>query len=242
MLQSAPVEGFLIAVSSRGAQSSLAQIVTADGLFQATCLRGMGGGKSFPLAAVIGALCRFEGSRKSDSHPYCIESYTVLEPSPLTGRNLAANLAFMMAAEVIVKVFSTCSLLAGYRRFVARMSQGEIWAGLLDLLVEGIILSGIRPNTRACASCGQESDLIAFDLAAGGFLCRDCCLDPTEAVTGRKNLLAYRYLFETPLEERQTSRLEPSFLRGAVQDCVSYLETYFNIRIETLPTLLNLYK
>lgn len=242
MLASAPIEGYLISVKGRGAASSLVQILTADGLFQTTCPRGMGGRKSFPLAAVTGALCRFEGSRKSDSHPYSIESYSVLEPSPLTGKNLAANLAFMTAAELVVKVFDACPLLEGYRRFVSEVAQGQIWAGLLDLLVEGINLSGIRPSTRSCASCGRKEDLVAFDFASGGFLCRECCLDPEAHVTGRKNLLSYRYIFETPLNERETPRLEHGFLRRAVQDSLAYLESYFGIRIETLETLAKLYK
>src|SRR5260221_14075223 len=35
-------------------------------------------------------------------------------------------------------------------------------------------LEGAHPVLDMCVSCGSEDDLVAFDLAEGGVLCRDC--------------------------------------------------------------------
>ena len=41
-------------------------------------------------------------------------------------------------------------------------------------LLKALALEGSAPMVDACASCGAEGDLVAFDLLQGGALCRDC--------------------------------------------------------------------
>lgn len=37
-----------------------------------------------------------------------------------------------------------------------------------------LMIEGVVPVTDACAHCGKDVPLVAFDLAEGGFLCQDC--------------------------------------------------------------------
>lgn len=37
-----------------------------------------------------------------------------------------------------------------------------------------LALEGLRPVVEGCASCGEDRELVAFDVEAGGFLCRTC--------------------------------------------------------------------
>lgn len=37
-----------------------------------------------------------------------------------------------------------------------------------------LALEGLRPVLDTCASCGEQDDLVAFDLTQGGVLCRNC--------------------------------------------------------------------
>ena len=41
-------------------------------------------------------------------------------------------------------------------------------------LLKALALEGSAPMVDACASCGAEGELVAFDLLQGGALCRDC--------------------------------------------------------------------
>lgn len=41
-------------------------------------------------------------------------------------------------------------------------------------LLKALALDGSAPIVEACASCGAEEDLVAFDLLQGGALCRRC--------------------------------------------------------------------
>jgi len=41
-------------------------------------------------------------------------------------------------------------------------------------LLKALVLEGSAPMVEACASCGFEGELVAFDLAHGGALCRGC--------------------------------------------------------------------
>lgn len=41
-------------------------------------------------------------------------------------------------------------------------------------LLKALALEGSAPMVDACASCGAEGELVAFDLLQGGTLCRDC--------------------------------------------------------------------
>jgi DNA repair protein RecO (recombination protein O) len=41
-------------------------------------------------------------------------------------------------------------------------------------LLKALALEGSAPMVEACASCGAEGTLVAFDLLQGGALCRDC--------------------------------------------------------------------
>jgi len=41
-------------------------------------------------------------------------------------------------------------------------------------LLKALVLEGSAPMVDACASCGFEGELVAFDLTQGGALCREC--------------------------------------------------------------------
>jgi DNA repair protein RecO (recombination protein O) len=63
-----------------------------------------------------------------------------------------------------------------YRMLVGALRTLE--AGDAPLVVPAfflklLALEGFRPVVEACAACGAEGDLVAFDLEAGGLLCRE---------------------------------------------------------------------
>jgi DNA repair protein RecO (recombination protein O) len=41
-------------------------------------------------------------------------------------------------------------------------------------LLKLLAADGVRPMVEACASCGEDTQLVAFDLESGGLLCRSC--------------------------------------------------------------------
>lgn len=62
-------------------------------------------------------------------------------------------------------------LLLGALRALAGTGGGLVVpAFLLKLLAA----DGVRPQVEACAGCGEDTPLVAFDLASGGLLCRSC--------------------------------------------------------------------
>ena len=61
-------------------------------------------------------------------------------------------------------------LLGGLRALDAGDSPLVVPAFYLKLLVH----DGVGPEVGACASCGADGDLAAFDYGSGGALCRNC--------------------------------------------------------------------
>ncbi len=41
-------------------------------------------------------------------------------------------------------------------------------------LLKLLAADGVQPLVEQCASCGEDTALVAFDLGAGGLLCRSC--------------------------------------------------------------------
>ncbi|HEY8057153.1 MAG TPA: DNA repair protein RecO C-terminal domain-containing protein, partial [Acidimicrobiales bacterium] len=41
-------------------------------------------------------------------------------------------------------------------------------------LLKLLAADGVQPLVEVCASCGEDTPLVAFDLGAGGLLCRSC--------------------------------------------------------------------
>jgi DNA repair protein RecO (recombination protein O) len=41
-------------------------------------------------------------------------------------------------------------------------------------LLKLLATDGVRPQVERCAGCGEDTPLVAFDLASGGLLCRSC--------------------------------------------------------------------
>ncbi|MDE3086547.1 MAG: DNA repair protein RecO [Acidobacteriota bacterium] len=62
-------------------------------------------------------------------------------------------------------------MVLGALRALAADDSAMLVAGFL---LKALALEGSAPMVDACASCGAEGDLVAFDLLQGGALCRDC--------------------------------------------------------------------
>jgi DNA repair protein RecO (recombination protein O) len=61
-------------------------------------------------------------------------------------------------------------LLGALRTLAGSGSALVVPAFLLKLLAA----DGVQPLVEVCASCGEDTPLVAFDLGAGGLLCRSC--------------------------------------------------------------------
>ena len=61
-------------------------------------------------------------------------------------------------------------LLGALRALAGSGSPLVVPAFLLKLLAA----DGVRPMVEACADCGEDTPLVAFDLNSGGLLCRSC--------------------------------------------------------------------
>ena len=62
-------------------------------------------------------------------------------------------------------------MVVGALRALARDDSAMLVPGFL---LKALALEGSAPMVDACASCGAEGELVAFDLLQGGALCRDC--------------------------------------------------------------------
>jgi DNA repair protein RecO (recombination protein O) len=62
-------------------------------------------------------------------------------------------------------------MVVGALRELERSDSPLLVAGFL---LKVLALDGSAPLVEVCASCGSEGELVAFDLLAGGALCRDC--------------------------------------------------------------------
>jgi DNA repair protein RecO (recombination protein O) len=62
-------------------------------------------------------------------------------------------------------------MVVGALRELERSDSPLLVAGFL---LKALALDGSAPLVEVCASCGSEGELVAFDLLAGGALCRDC--------------------------------------------------------------------
>lgn len=229
--------GYCVDVKPRGERSSLATLLGEDGIVLTTCPRGMGGGKkSFPLQSSLGMLSTFELTRRSPSGPWVCTSFQPVGAPLWESSSLALNSSLMLSSELIQLFFQggRRKLFDGYTRMVELFSKKLYTAGILDLLIEGIEELGLAPTTRSCADCGAEGKLVAFSLDAGGFLCPECAPSHPRALTGRRMLLSCRYVFETPLKDRETEKLDVEDVKTLALSCIRYLEDYFSERVSTL--------
>ncbi len=62
-------------------------------------------------------------------------------------------------------------MVVGALRSLERTDSALLVPGFL---LKALALEGSAPVVEACASCGAEGELVAFDLLQGGALCRDC--------------------------------------------------------------------
>jgi DNA repair protein RecO (recombination protein O) len=62
-------------------------------------------------------------------------------------------------------------MVLGALRALAAQDSATLVAGFL---LKALALEGSAPMVDACASCGAEGELVAFDLLQGGALCGDC--------------------------------------------------------------------
>ena len=85
-------------------------------------------------------------------------------------------------------------LLGALRTLAGSGSPLVVPAFLLKLLAA----DGVQPLVEVCASCGEDTPLVAFDLGAGGLLCRSCrsgiavSPDAVEPAAGRPRRPAQR--------------------------------------------------
>lgn len=226
------VDGFVFSVQPRGERASLVSVLTRDGTCYLTLSGGMGGGKATPIKSCIGAECAFDAVRASDSSPLFSHGFSIVSPSPIRGGNLVVDCSFLLACELVEKVFKDGGerVFAGFSNLVAETEKGDIGVGLLNLAVEGIGALGIEPATRQCAECGAVRNLVSFDLELGGMICQACARGRL-VFPGRDNLLSCRYLFETSLDQRETGRLKPLFKMEMFEALVRYLSDYFSVSI-----------
>ena len=89
-------------------------------------------------------------------------------------------------------------------------------------LIKMLYPFGISPNLKSCVKCQNKHDLIAFDIAYGGALCKNC-IDKTNNIEiwneyyyGKKNLKDY-------------SDTDFSFLLNQIKNYYSY---HLNIRLK----------
>lgn len=89
-------------------------------------------------------------------------------------------------------------------------------------------VAGLAPRTGACVRCGRDLPLVAFDVAAGGLTCCDCCEGvplPEDAVLELRRLVTFPLgaALEAPPEARALQwRLLKLYVEYHVQELRSF--------------------
>jgi DNA repair protein RecO (recombination protein O) len=100
-------------------------------------------------------------------------------------------------------------------------------AGSLAFRLKLLLAAGLAPQLGACASCGEQEDLIGFSGAAGGVVCGAC-----EAASFPLGEQAYRFMtdaFGAPLSEAPDA---PEQALGQVERAISAtLEHHAHLRL-----------
>ncbi|MCI2068864.1 MAG: DNA repair protein RecO [Bacilli bacterium] len=113
-------------------------------------------------------------------------------------QDLKLSLAGQFAIELLVKYFQDRDELPYdlFETYMASIASGfDILTSALIFQAGVIKALGYAPDITACVDCGKKTNLVAFSLTEGGFICQECAEELNLPPDTSDYLKVMRYIF-----------------------------------------------
>lgn len=236
------VRGYLISSKQRGEKGSLLLILTKNSLIQVLATNGNKvGGKNIPVGSIVGSLCDFDLAYKGESETgvLMLRNISIVSNFGNFASDLPTSLFFMLVSESIDELLiddqdDAQGLLLVYQRALEILKEKKSPLGAFSLfLSKSFEFLGFEPETAGCVNCSRTDHIVSFSFEEGGFLCESCSRELLLNPLPRKELLTYKYLFQTPLEDCTPEKIDTSILISVCSSMVSFLKNDYGARLET---------
>ena len=121
-----------------------------------------------------------------------------------------------------------------YQRALEILKEKKSPLGAFSLcLSKSFEFLGFEPETAGCVNCSRTDHIVSFSFDEGGFICESCSRELLLNPLPRKELLTYKYLFQTPLEDCTPEKIDTSILISVCSSMVNFLKNDYGARLET---------
>lgn len=234
--------GFLLDAFQRGEKGSLCLLLATDGLYRmnATSANKIGG-KNTTVGCLTGSLCDFDLAYKGASQegPLMLRSVDLISPFGDFASDLSTASFFLLAKEAVEELLiddkdDAPSLYLVYKRALEVLKETkDSLAAFTLFLAKSFEFLGIEPETGECVNCSRRDRIVSFSFDEGGFLCERCARQIGARPLPKKELLTYKYLFKTPLEDMTPEKILRPVLLAASDKMVSFLRENYGAKLDS---------
>lgn len=235
------VEGFVVISKPHGEKGAFFTILSKNGLYKVNSSNGNQlGGKNIAVGSLTGSLCVFDLVQK-DNGPYFLRGVSIKNSFGNFASDLATSLFFMLLSECVEELLIDDQDDASGIYFVYRLTIESLKANKNPLSAFVLFISkcleflGIEPEISACVNCGRTDSWVSFSFDEGGFVCSSCAREIGLLTLPRKELLTYKYLFKTPIEEATPEKIDKNILFDVSDSIVGFLTSEYSAKLPSYP-------
>lgn len=233
--------GFLLNSSQRGERGSLCLLLAKNGLFHILASSANKiGGKNMTIGSLTGSLCDFDLAYKGAAYegPMMLRGVEIVEPFGDFASDLKTASFFMLVGEAVEELLvddedDAPSLFLVYKKSLELLKEKNApLAAFVLFLAKSFEFLGFEPETEGCVNCGRKNQIVSFSFDEGGFLCQSCAGEIGCPILSRKELLTYKYIFQTPLEDLTPEKIAPAILLTVSDKMVSFIRESYGAKLE----------
>jgi DNA repair protein RecO (recombination protein O) len=233
-------EGYVISSARYQEQDALVTLLTEEG----KCAIRLRGGEELKsknrTAGLIFNLVQVDVSEDLSTKYLTANGTKTLANHTSLYEDLGKSLTGQFACELLLKYFQDQDEMP-YKYF------GPLLSGLeegFDPLTLALIFAaqvikclGYAPDTSACVDCGKKTDLVAFSLEEGGFLCQECARELNVRPDPTDYLKVMRYVFMVRPEQMTHAVLPKGASGRALNELCLYLQEQLGLEVKSLTLL-----